>query len=517
MQLARPALRALRRSRSVQAASFATSSPAALPSSTAAPLPLSALTAISGVDGRYSSQPAVARLRRCFSEFALIRARVRVEAEWLKALAAHERVPEVAPLSPAAVRALDAIAGDFSVADAERVKAIERQTNHDVKAVEYFLKERFAAAAGTGAGELARVSEFLHFACTSEDVNNLAYALMVGDARREHVLPQMHALVAQLADGAEQMADVPMLSRTHGQPATPTTMGKEWANFAFRLARQARLVADVPLLGKFNGAVGSFNAHAVAYPDVDWPAAAAQLVEARLGLAYNPFSTQIEPHDWLAELFDACARFNTVLLGFDRDCWGYISLGYFRQRVVAGEVGSSTMPHKVNPIDFENSEGNLGLANALFSHMAHKLPVSRFQRDLSDSTVLRSVGAGFAHCAVAYASTAKGVSKLQIDAREMARDLDAHWEVLAEPVQTVMRRRGAPEPYEQLKALTRGQGGMTREAVGGFVAELERKGQLPPADAARLRALTPATYVGRAGDLARSVRAEILAHTGLKV
>jgi len=348
-----------------------------------APLPLSALTAISGVDGRYSASPSVSRLRGVFSEFALIRARVRVEAEWLKALAAHGGVPEAAPLSAPAASALDAIVRGFDVAAAARVKAIEATTNHDVKAVEYWLKE---AVAASGQRELGALSEFLHFACTSEDVNNLAYALMVGEARRDVLLPAMLALVARCADAAEALADVPMLSRTHGQPATPTTMGKEWANFAFRLARQAAQVRDVPLLGKFNGAVGSFNAHVCAYPapapggaagGVDWPAAARELVERRLGLAYNPYSTQIEPHDWLAELFDATGRFNTVLLGLDRDAWGYISLGYFRQRVVRGEVGSSTMPHKVNPIDFENSEGNLGLANALFGHMAAKLPVSR--------------------------------------------------------------------------------------------------------------------------------------------
>jgi len=362
------------------AASSSSSSVSSSPSSSAAapappaPLPLSALTAITGVDGRYSSAPSVARLRASFSEFALIRARVRVEAEWLKALAAHGGVPEVAPLSAAAAAALDAITAGFDLAAAARVKAIEATTNHDVKAVEYWLKD---AVAASGQRELGRVSEFLHFACTSEDVNNLAYALMVGEARREVLLPAMLALVARCADAAEALADVPLLSRTHGQPATPTTMGKEWANFAFRLARQAAQVRDVPLLGKFNGAVGSFNAHVCAYPaGVDWPAAARDLVERRLGLAYNPYSTQIEPHDWLAELFGAAARFNTVLLGLDRDCWGYISLGYFRQRVVRGEVGSSTMPHKVNPIDFENSEGNLGLANALFEHMAAKLPVS---------------------------------------------------------------------------------------------------------------------------------------------
>jgi adenylosuccinate lyase len=359
---------------------LSTAAPAPAPP---APLPLSALTAISGVDGRYSASPSVSRLRGVFSEFALIRARVRVEAEWLKALAAHGGVPEAAPLSAPAASALDAIVRGFDVAAAARVKAIEATTNHDVKAVEYWLKE---AVAASGQRELGALSEFLHFACTSEDVNNLAYALMVGEARRDVLLPAMLALVARCADAAEALADVPMLSRTHGQPATPTTMGKEWANFAFRLARQAAQVRDVPLLGKFNGAVGSFNAHVCAYPapapggaagGVDWPAAARELVEKRLGLAYNPYSTQIEPHDWLAELFDATGRFNTVLLGLDRDAWGYISLGYFRQRVVRGEVGSSTMPHKVNPIDFENSEGNLGLANALFGHMAAKLPVSR--------------------------------------------------------------------------------------------------------------------------------------------
>jgi adenylosuccinate lyase len=479
-------------------------------------LPLSPLTAISGVDGRYSGQSSVTSLRHAFSEFALIRARVRVEVEWLKVLAAHSSIPEVPKFSSSALKALDDILLKFDVKDAERVKSIEAKTNHDVKAVEYFLKERFAAA--TGAAELGKVAEFLHFACTSEDVNNLAYALMVKEGRSEVILPQMLSLVSSLADNAEKFADVPMLSRTHGQPATPTTMGKEWANFAYRLARQAKQVADVPLLGKFNGAVGSFNAHVVAYPlGVDWPAVSKDLIESKLGLSLNPYSTQIEPHDWLAELFHATSRFNTILLGFDRDMWSYISIGYFKQKVVAGEIGSSTMPHKVNPIDFENSEGNLGLANALFSHLAEKLPISRFQRDLSDSTVLRSVGVGFAHCAVAYASSLKGVSKLQVDETAIKRDLESHYEVLAEPIQTVMRRYNAPEPYEQLKELTRGQGALTSDLMRAFIDKMKTKGEVPLEDANRLGKLTPSTYTGLASKLAKNVRQEILNTTGIRV
>ena len=479
-------------------------------------LPLTPLTAISGVDGRYSSQTSVASLRNSFSEFALIRARVRVEIEWLKVLAAHSSVSEVPQFSKDALKALDDIIVKFDIKDAERVKSIESKTNHDVKAVEYFLKERFATA--TGASELAKVAEFLHFACTSEDVNNLAYALMVKEGRSDVILPQMRSLVSSLSDNAEKFAEVPMLSRTHGQPATPTTMGKEWANFAYRLARQMKQVADVQLLGKFNGAVGSFNAHVVAYPrDVDWPLVSRDLIEKKLGLIYNPYSTQIEPHDWLAEIFHATSRFNTILLGFDRDMWSYISIGYFKQKVIAGEVGSSTMPHKVNPIDFENSEGNLGLANAMFSHLAEKLPISRFQRDLSDSTVLRSIGVGFAHCSIAYASSIKGVSKLQVDETAIKKDLESHYEVLAEPIQTVMRRYGAPEPYEQLKELTRGQGALTSDLMRSFIDQMKTKGEVPVEDANRLGKLTPSTYTGLASTFAKNVRKDIEIATGLKV
>lgn len=413
-------------------------------STASATLPLNSLTAISGIDGRYARQTA--ELRPLFSEYALIRYRVVVEVEWLKALAAVQ--PQISkPLSADALTALQQIVDRFGEADAKRVKSIEATTNHDVKAVEYYLKEAFAAA---GSKELAAAQEFLHFACTSEDVNNLAYAMMMKDGRDKVLVKEMEGVVDAIAGFADSTAAVPLLARTHGQPATPSTMGKEWANFAYRLQRQVAQVKGVPILGKFNGATGSLQAHKVAEPRVDWRAVTARFVN-QLGLVNNPYTTQIEPHDWLAELFHGVSRFNTVLLGFDRDVWTYISLGYLKQRVVAGEVGSSTMPHKVNPIDFENSEGNLGMANAVMGHLAEKLPVSRLQRDLSDSTVLRSMGVGLAHCLVAYKSTVKGIGKLRPDAAAMAADLDGHWEVLAEAIQTVMRRYGAPKPYEQLK------------------------------------------------------------------
>ncbi|QKT04826.1 adenylosuccinate lyase [Ectothiorhodospiraceae bacterium 2226] len=454
---------------------------------------LTSMTAISAVDGRYRARAA--ELAGVFSEYGLIRYRVLVEVRWLQALARHPEIAEVPSLGEGAQRDLERLVAEFPVAHAERVKAIERTTNHDVKAVEYFLKEQVA-----GNAELAGVSEFLHFACTSEDINNLAYALMVEEGRAKHLLPRMDSVIAALRELAHAHAERPMLSRTHGQPASPTTLGKEVANVVYRLQRQRDQVAAVEVLGKINGAVGNYNAHLAAYPELDWEAFARDFV-AGLGLGWNPYTTQIEPHDYLAELFDAVARFNTVLLDFDRDVWGYISLGYFKQRTVAGEVGSSTMPHKVNPIDFENSEGNLGVANALFAHFGAKLPVSRWQRDLSDSTVLRNIGTAFAHCIIAYEATLKGIGKLQADAARLAADLDHSWEVLAEPIQTVMRRYGVPEPYEKLKALTRGRGGIDQASLHAFIDTLE----IPDAEKTRLKELSPATYVGNAAAQARRI------------
>ncbi len=453
---------------------------------------LSSLTAVSPVDGRYGSKTA--DLRPIFSEYGLIRHRVLVEVRWLQALAAHPQIPEVPALSGHAINLLEAMAGQFQVEDAQRVKNIERTTNHDVKAVEYFIKERIA-----GNAELEAVSEFIHFACTSEDINNLAQGLMVREGRGQVLLPLMDALIGALRDLAHRHADLPMLSRTHGQPASPTTLGKEMANVVVRLRAQRERVAAVELLGKINGAVGNYNAHLSAYPDVDWPGVARAFVES-LGLTWNPYTTQIEPHDYLAELFDATARFNTIVIDFCRDVWGYISLGYFRQRTVAGEVGSSTMPHKVNPIDFENAEGNLGLANAILGHLSAKLPISRWQRDLTDSTVLRNLGVGLAHTAIALESTLRGLGKLEADPVRLAADLDANWEVLAEPIQTVMRRYGVDRPYERLKELTRGQR-IGREDLEAFVAGLD----IPAQAKAQLRALTPATYVGNAAAQARAV------------
>ena len=407
---------------------------------------LTALTALSPLDGRYRQK--VAALARHFSEYGLIRNRIKVELAWLQALADEAAIAEVAAFSAAARQALDRAVSEFAIADAERVKAIERTTNHDVKAVEYWLKERFATEP-----EIARASEFIHFACTSEDVNNLAYALMLGQARSEVLLPELRGLVADLRRLAHDHADVPMLARTHGQPATPTTLGKEMANVVARLERALPAFAEARLSGKINGAVGNYNAHRVAYPKVDWQSLARRLVTA-LGLDFNAYTTQIEPHDDLAALFDALARINTIVIDLDRDVWGYVSLGYFRQGAKEGEVGSSTMPHKVNPIDFENSEGNLGLANALLRHLADKLPLSRWQRDLSDSTVLRNVGVALGHSLLGYVSCRQGLTRLAVDPARLAEDLDANWEVLAEAIQTVLRRYGAPEPYEQLKALT---------------------------------------------------------------
>ncbi len=450
---------------------------------------LSPLTAVSPIDGRYSEK--CADLRPIFSEYGLIRHRVLVEVRWLQWLAAHPDIPEVPPLSGHASHILDGIAENFSPDDARRVKNIERTTNHDVKAVEYFLKERIA-----GNSELEAISEFIHFACTSEDINNLAYGLMLREARAQILLPSMDELIDAITELAHRHADQPMLSRTHGQPASPTTLGKEMANTAYRLRRQREQVITVPLLGKLNGAVGNYNAHLAAYPDVDWERTAREFVTS-LGLSWNPYTTQIEPHDYIAELFDAVSRFNTILLDFDRDVWGYISLGYFRQKTVAGEVGSSTMPHKVNPIDFENSEGNLGLANAIFGHLAAKLPVSRWQRDLTDSTVLRNLGVGIAYSILAWQGTLKGIAKLEVDPARLAEDLDQCWEVLAEPVQTVMRRYGIEQPYEKLKELTRGKG-IDRESLHAFIRTLA----IPDEEKKRLMELTPATYIGNAAEQA---------------
>ncbi len=453
---------------------------------------LSQLMAISPVDGRYGSKTET--LRPIFSEYGLIRHRVIVEVRWLQALARHADIPEVPLLSVHAERVLNEIIDKFSEQDAQRVKNIERTTNHDVKAVEYFLKEKIA-----GNEELEAVSEFIHFACTSEDINNLAYALMLREARNQALLPLLDTVIHEITNLAHHYADEPMLSRTHGQTASPTTVGKEMANVVARLRRQREQFAAIPVLGKINGAVGNYNAHLVAYPAIDWPDFARQFV-SDLGLEFNPYTTQIEPHDYIAEQFDALARFNTVLLDFCRDVWGYISLGYFRQKTVAGEIGSSTMPHKVNPIDFENAEGNLGIANALFTHFSAKLPVSRWQRDLTDSTVLRNLGVAVAHCVIACESCLKGISKLQVNAQRTAEDLDSSWEVLAEALQTVMRRYGIEKPYEKLKDLTRDQA-VTRATLAEFIETLE----LPDAVKAELASLTPASYTGNAADQARSI------------
>ena len=453
---------------------------------------LSQLTAISPIDGRYASKTAA--LRPLVSEYGLIRHRVIVEVEWLQALAAEPAITEVPALSDAAARALSHIALQFNEAAAARIKAIESVTNHDVKAVEYYIKEQLADQP-----ELAGISEFVHFACTSEDINNLAYALMLRSARDEVILPAVDRLIEQLRHQAQAHADVAMLARTHGQPASPTTLGKEFANMTARLQRQRAQIAAVPVLGKINGAVGNFNAHLSAYPEVDWPAFAKRYID-NLGLEYNPYTTQIEPHDGIAELFDAIARLNTVGIDVVRDLWGYIAFGYFRQHLVEGEVGSSTMPHKVNPIDFENAEGNFGIANAIFDHLARKLPVSRWQRDLTDSTVLRNIGVGFAHSLISYEAALRGLGKLAVNRPRIDEDLNANWEVLAEAIQTVMRRYGIAEPYEKLKALTRGKR-VDQAGLQAFVDSLE----LPEAAKAELRALTPARYTGLAAHLANAL------------
>jgi adenylosuccinate lyase len=453
---------------------------------------LSSLTAITPLDGRYASQ--VDALRPYFSESGLMRYRVQVEVEWLIALAAEPAIVELPPFSPATITLLRNLVQQFSEADGARVKAIEAQTNHDVKAIEYWLRERTADVE-----EMRTAAEFIHFACTSEDINNLSWSLALADCRNTVLLPALDALVQKLRDMAHAQAAIPMLSRTHGQAATPTTLGKEMANVAYRLQRARAALARVELLGKINGAVGNYNAHLVAYPALDWETFAQRFVEA-LGLQFNPYTIQIEPHDSLAEMLDALARANTMVLDLDRDIWGYVSLGFFRQRLKAGEIGSSTMPHKVNPIDFENSEGNVGVSNALLRHLADKLPVSRWQRDLSDSTALRNLGPAIGHALLAWKSCLRGLDKLEVNAERLAQDLDANWEVLAEPIQTVMRRYGVPNAYEKLKDLTRGKG-IDRAALQAFVQTLE----IPAEARARLLALTPASYTGKAEALAKRV------------
>ncbi|MBA6362580.1 adenylosuccinate lyase [Colwellia sp. BRX8-8] len=446
---------------------------------------LSALSAISPEDGRYGSK--VKSLRPIFSEFGLIKYRVTVEVRWLQKLAATTEIAEVPAFSNDATATLNAIVDNFSEVDAQRIKDIEATTNHDVKAVEYFLKEKIADHA-----ELNAVTEFIHFACTSEDINNLSHGLMLNDCRTDVLLPEMDKILAAIKALAIEYKTIPMMCRTHGQPASPSTLGKEMANVYIRLKRQRAQIADVELLGKINGAVGNYNSHLSAYPEVNWHEFANEFVTS-LGLSFNPFTTQIEPHDYIAELFDAIARFNTILIDFDRDIWGYIAMGHFKQKTIAGEIGSSTMPHKVNPIDFENSEGNLGIANALFTHLAQKLPISRWQRDLTDSTVLRNLGVGFAHAMIAYGATLKGISKLQVNEANLAAELDSNWEVLAEPVQTVMRRYGIEKPYEKLKELTRGKR-VNGDSMRAFIMTLE----LPDAAKAQLCEMTPASYIGRA-------------------
>jgi adenylosuccinate lyase len=454
---------------------------------------LNALTAISPVDGRYGSRTT--ELRDIFSEFGLIKFRVTVEVRWLQQMATIAGINEVPALSESANALLNSIVDNFSMADAERVKEIERTTNHDVKAVEYLLKEKVA-----GNAELAAISEFIHFACTSEDINNLSHGLMLTTARDQVLLPLMDQLLASIKALAVQYKTIPMMARTHGQPASPTTLGKEMANVYIRLQRQRNQVAAVEMLGKFNGAVGNYNAHLSAYPSLDWHQISEQFVTS-LGLSWNPYTTQIEPHDYIAELFDAVARFNTILIDFDRDVWGYIALGHFKQRTIAGEIGSSTMPHKVNPIDFENSEGNLGVANAIFQHLASKLPISRWQRDLTDSTVLRNLGVGFGYTLIAYHATLKGISKLEVNEVNLLTELDQNWELLAEPVQTVMRRYGIEKPYEKLKELTRGKR-ISPEDLALFIDKLA----LPDAAKAELKQMRPDNYLGAAIALVDSLQ-----------
>ena len=456
-------------------------------------MPLSSLTALSPLDGRYHGK--VAALRPFFSEFALIRYRVLVEIEWLKALSREPEIKEVPPFSAATLAQLDDIAAGFSESDAAAVKTIEATTNHDVKAVEYWLKQRFADNS-----EVMKVSEFIHFACTSEDINNLSHALMLRGARETALLPALDKVLAKLKELAHAWAELPMLAHTHGQPATPTTVGKELANVAYRLEKARSRINEVALMGKINGAVGNYNAHLSAYPDFDWEGYAQRFVEG-LGINFNPYTIQIEPHDYMAELFDAYARANTILIDLDRDVWGYVSMGYFKQKVKQGEVGSSTMPHKVNPIDFENSEGNLGLANALLRFMSDKQPVSRWQRDLTDSTVLRNMGEGLGYALLGYDSCLRGLGKLEANPQRLEDHLDGNWEVLAEPIQTVMRRYGVANPYEQLKELTRGKGGITRETLHAFIDGLA----IPAEEKARLALMTPHNYIGKAVELAQQI------------
>lgn len=452
------------------------------------------LSALSPLDGRYAS--SVESLRPVFSEYGLMKARVKVELNWLKALAAEARIAEVPAFSAATLAEIDGVIAGFSLEDAAAVKAIEATTNHDVKAIEYWLKDRFKNNA-----EVAAVSEFIHFACTSEDINNLSHALMLQEARDTVLLPKLAEIVEKLTGMAHTLASVPMMSRTHGQPATPTTLGKEIANVVYRLQRQIQNLQSQEFLGKINGAVGNYNAHLAAYPDVDWENHSRRFVEESLGLTFNPYTIQIEPHDYMAEFFQTLSRVNTILIDFNRDVWGYISLGYFKQKVKAGEVGSSTMPHKVNPIDFENSEGNLGMANAVLGFLAEKLPVSRWQRDLTDSTVLRNMGVGAGYALLGYAAHLRGLNKLEPNPAALAADLDATWELLAEPIQTVMRRYGVANPYEKLKDLTRGKDGITPEVLKVFIESLE----IPAEAKASLLALTPALYVGKAQELAERI------------
>ncbi|WP_054284460.1 adenylosuccinate lyase [Gulbenkiania mobilis] len=454
---------------------------------------LTTLTALSPLDGRYAGQ--VEPLRALFSEYGLMKFRIKVELEWLKMLAAEPGIEEVKPFSDATVREIDDVVAQFGVEHAEEVKAIEARTNHDVKAIEYWLKERLS-----GNPEVMAASEFIHFACTSEDINNLSHALMLKTARNTVLLPVLDEVIGKLSTMAHELAAQPMMSRTHGQPATPSTLGKELANVVYRLQRQREQLVRQEILGKINGAVGNYNAHLVAYPAVDWESLCGRFVSG-LGLTFNPYTIQIEPHDYMAELYQTMARINTILIDLNRDVWGYISLGYFKQRVVAGEVGSSTMPHKVNPIDFENAEGNLGLANAILGHLAEKLPVSRWQRDLTDSTVLRNMGVGFGYTLLGLRACLKGLNKLEANPAALLGDLDATWELLAEPIQTVMRRYAVPNPYEQLKELTRGKDGVTRETLAAFIRNLD----IPETEKTRLLELTPDSYLGKAEELARRI------------
>ncbi|MFJ3265945.1 adenylosuccinate lyase [Serratia liquefaciens] len=449
---------------------------------------LSPLTAVSPVDGRYGDK--VSALRAIFSEYGLLKFRVQVEVRWLQKLATCAEIKEVPAFDADANAFLDKIVAEFSEEDAQRIKTIERTTNHDVKAVEYFLKEKVDAIPA-----LQAVSEFIHFACTSEDINNLSHALMLQTARQDVVLPYWRKIIDSIKGLALEYRDIPLLSRTHGQPATPSTVGKEFANVAYRMERQFRQLERVEIMGKINGAVGNYNAHIVAYPEVDWHAFSEDFVTS-LGITWNPYTTQIEPHDYIAELFDCVARFNTILIDFDRDIWGYIALNHFKQKTIAGEIGSSTMPHKVNPIDFENSEGNLGLSNAVLGHLASKLPVSRWQRDLTDSTVLRNLGVGLGYALIAYQATMKGISKLEVNQAHLLDELDHNWEVLAEPIQTVMRRYGIEKPYEKLKELTRGK----RVDAAGMQAFIDGLA-LPEEEKTRLKAMTPANYIGRAATM----------------